>query len=163
MRSSIETVIQHQRASAAGASHARTVTSASPCAQLPPTPTPLPSPLPPTIQNEPSYPTWARLSVVADAVYDVMRDFGVLRHREHVVAGAGDGVPDEKHAVPLPLQQRHSLLPAQPSPEPAAAVLRVKISGHGQHSKSQGFSGPSRLSLPLSASKAFNSYKNFSA
>lgn len=77
-----------------------------------------------------------------------MRDFGVLRHREHVVAGAGDGVPDEKHAVPLPLQQRHSLLPAQPSPEPAAAVLRVKISGHGHHSKAEASPG-----LPVSPSR----------
>lgn len=122
----IKTVIQDQRASPVGASHARTVTpAASAYGDAPPH---LPSP-----QNKPSYLTWAGLPVVADAVDDIMRDFGVLRHREHVVAGAGDGVPDEEHAVPLPLQQRHSLLPAQASPEPAAAVLRVKISGHGQH------------------------------
>ena len=42
--------------------------------------------------------------IVADAVDDVMRDFGVLRHGEHVVPGAGDGVPDQEHAVPLALQ-----------------------------------------------------------
>lgn len=96
----------------------------------------------------PSYLTWAGLSVVADAVYYIMRDFGVLRHREHVVAGAGDGVPDQKHAVPLPLQQRHSLLPAQPSPVPAAAVVRVKISGHDHHSKAEASRG-----LPFSPSR----------
>lgn len=108
---------------------------------------PTSSPQSPPYKN-PSYLTWAGLSVVADAVNDIMRDFGVLRHREHVVAGAGDGVPDEKHAVPLPLQQRHSLLPAQPSPEPAAAVLRVKISGHGHHSKAEASPG-----LPVSPSR----------
>lgn len=94
------------------------------------------------------YLTWTGLSVVADAVNYVMRDFGVLRHREHVVAGAGDGVPDQKHAVPLPLQQRHSLLPAQPTPVPAATVLRVKISGHDNHSKAEASPG-----LPFSPSR----------
>lgn len=138
----------HYCASPFGASHARTVTSASPCA-------------------DPSKPlrylTSTGLSVVVDAVNYVMRDFGVLRHRQHVVTGAGDGLPDKKHAVPLPLQQRDSLLPAQPTPEPAATVLRVKISGHDNHSKAEASPG-----LPFSPSrypqaKAFNSYKNFSA
>ena len=77
-----------------------------------------------------------------------MRDFGVFWHRQHVVSGAGDGVPDQKHAVPLPLQQRHSLLPAQPTPVPAAAVLRVKISGHDNHSNAEASPG-----LPVSPSR----------
>lgn len=76
--------------------------------------------------------TGARLSVVADAVYYVMRDFGILRHREHVVAVDGARVADQKDAVPLPLQQRHSLLPAQTAPVPTVLVLRVKISGHDE-------------------------------
>lgn len=115
-----------------GASHARMVTSAPPYAPL----TPL------------CYLTWTGLSVVADAVNYIMRDFGVLWYREHVVPGAGDGVPDKKHAVPLPLQQRHSLLPAQPTPVPAATVLRVKISGHDNHSKAEASPG-----LPFSPSR----------
>lgn len=105
------------------------------------------TPPPPTHPLQ-CYLTWTGLSVVADAVNYVMRDFGVLRHRQHVVARAGDGVPDQKHAVPLPLQQRHSLLPAQPTPVPAAAVLRVKISGHDNHSKAEASPG-----LPFSPSR----------
>lgn len=62
-----------------------------------------------------------------------MRDFGILRHREHVVAVDRAGVPDQKDAVPLPLQERHSLLPAQATPVPTVLVLRVKISGHGKY------------------------------
>lgn len=92
--------------------------------------------------------TWTRLSVVADAVNYVMGDFRVLWNRQHVVTGAGDGVPDQKHAVPLPLQQRHSLLPGQPTPVPTATVLRVKISGHDNHFKAEALPG-----LPFSPSR----------
>lgn len=77
--------------------------------------------------------TWTGLSVVADAVYYVMRDFGILRHGEHVVAVDRARVPDQKDAVPLPLQERHSLLSAQATPVPTVSVLRVKISGHDNY------------------------------
>ena len=36
-------------------------------------------------------------------VDDVVGHFGVLRHRQHVVAGAGRRVPDQEHTVPLSL------------------------------------------------------------
>lgn len=56
--------------------------------------------------------TWSGLAIAADAVYYVMRDFGVLRHRQHVVPGNSDRVPHQEHSMPLPLEQRNRLLPA---------------------------------------------------
>lgn len=79
--------------------------------------------------------TWLGLSAVR--VNYIMRDSGVLRHRQHVVAGAGDGVPDQKHAVPLPLQHAHSLRSGQAAPVPALAVRRVKSSGHDHQHKAE--------------------------
>lgn len=55
-------------------------------------------------EQKPPVLTWTRLSVVADTVDYVMRDFGILWNGKHVVAGARDGVPDQKHPVSLPLQ-----------------------------------------------------------
>ena len=54
--------------------------------------------------------TWSRLPVVTDAVDDIMRHFGVLRDGQHVVAGAGDRVPDQEHAMSLSLQKGNRFL-----------------------------------------------------
>lgn len=77
-----------------------------------------------------------------------MGDFGILRHREHVVAVDCARVPDQKDAVPLPLQKRHSLLSAQTTPVPTVLVLRVKISGHDKYWKAEASPG-----LPFSPSR----------
>lgn len=65
------------------------------------------------------------------AVDDVVRDTGALRHREHVVAGDGARIAHQEGPVALPLQQRHRVGPAQPPPVPARPVLAVELSGHG--------------------------------
>lgn len=75
--------------------------------------------------------TWAGLPVVADAVDNVVGHSGVLRHRQHVVPGAGDRVPHQEDPVPLPLEEGNRVLAAQSAPVPAASVFRVKITGHG--------------------------------
>lgn len=79
--------------------------------------------------------TCARLSVVADAVDDVVRHFRVLRHRQDVVTGDSGGVPDQEHAVSLAMEERHRLLAVQPPPVPAIAVSGIKMTSHGRDEK----------------------------
>lgn len=74
--------------------------------------------------------TCAGLSVVADAVDNVVGHFGVLRHRQHVVPRAGDRVPHQEDPVPLSLEEGHRVLAAQSAPVPAGSVLGVEITGH---------------------------------
>lgn len=71
---------------------------------------------------------WAR----AAAVDDVVGDARILGDAEHIVPGAGARVPHQEHPVPLALQQRHRLLPAQPPPVPATPLLRVEVARHGR-------------------------------
>lgn len=74
---------------------------------------------------------WHRRARAA-AVDDVVGDARVLGDAEHIVPGAGARVPHQKYPVPLALQQRHRLLPAQPPPVPATPLLRVKVARHGR-------------------------------
>lgn len=95
--------------------------------------------------------TCAGLPVVTDAVDDVVRHFGVLRHGQDVVAGDGGGVPHQEHAVSLALEERDRLLAAQPPPVPASSVFGIKITSHGGDTKSRARLEAFPLRLFLSA------------
>lgn len=95
--------------------------------------------------------TCAGLPVVTDAVDDVVRHFGVLRHGQDVVAGDGGGVPHQEHTVSLALEERDSFLAAQPPPVPARSVFGIKITSHGGDTKSRARLEAFPLRLFLSA------------
>lgn len=95
--------------------------------------------------------TCAGLPVVTDAVDDVVRHFGVLRHGQDVVAGDGGGVPHQEHTVSLALEERNRFLAAQPPPVPASSVFGIKITSHGGDTKSRARLEAFPLRLFLSA------------
>lgn len=68
-------------------------------------------------------------AAVGQRVDDVVRHARVLRHRQHVVAGAGGRVAHQEHAVPLALQPALRLLARHGAQVPGRAVGRVEAGG----------------------------------
>lgn len=142
-----------------GASHARTVTSASPCAEPPPH-------SPPPSTTLPCLPKLSYLGRIVGCCWCCLLYNARLWSSPTPRARSRRGW----WWSPGPETRRASAPATETQPPACSTVPSTSCRGRPRQNfrpwsplQSRGFTGPSLLSLPLSASKAFNSYKNFSA